>query len=495
MKVEQRSFLILLYLLVFSVTVNVAWYSYTHFIRDDAFITFRYAQNIASGKGFIYNAGESVYGTSSPGLALLLAAWLKLFPDYPVSGALGLNILASTLSLILVWRLLEGLTGGKQALNLFILIWSDKLLLHSMEGMETPLVVTCMLASLYFLSKEKPVLAGVTSGLMLWFRLDSALWIVVLACVGWMQHRRNIVTFIMITGVTYLPWLIFAWLHFGNIIPQTAIAKKVAYGLNAPPWTQRIGFLSWFSPFTILVNQNIARLVASLTIVIAFTGAWAYRKNTWLRAFGIFFVSQSAALLALNMTVEQRYFATNLYILLILLGIGIAVVWKDASERFNFLEWKWNSLLLIVYCITALMFALPRVQHIREQQQYVYDLSLQQMGLWLRQNSSPDSIVYLEPLGYVGYYSRRTMLDDVGLVTPSVTPLKQAGLDSFLLALSLNPDYIIFHCDDAKRAPQVYPYQMVIRFDPLGFEAGKEWEDQSIQRNACYELHIKIPVH
>jgi hypothetical protein len=495
MKVERGSFVILLCLLVFSVSVNVAWYSYTGFIRDDAFITFRYAQNIADEKGFVYNMGERVYGTSSPGLALLLAGWLKLFPNHPVNGALGLNILAGALSLLLMWKLLESLSIEHRGLSLFILIWSDKLLLHSMEGMETPLVISCMLASLYFISREQLAFAGVTAGLMLWFRLDSGLWIVVLAIIGWMRQRRRILTFILTTGITYLPWLIFAWFYFGNIIPQTAIAKQVAYGLNAPPWTHRMWLLlSWFSPFTVLTNHYFARIVAFLTIMIAWIGLWAYRQRIWLCAFGIFFVLQGIALVALNMTVEQRYFVTDLYVLLVLFGLGLGIVWDAISKRFN-MEWKWGGVLAVLYGMIALTFAFPRVQHIREQQLYIYHLSLKQLGIWLRENSSPNSTVYLEPLGYVGYYSERIMLDDVGFVTPVIVPLKRAGLDSFFLAHYLNPDYIALHCDDAKRAPQGYPYQMVIRFDPLGFEAEQEWEDKAVQRNACYEIHAKKPVH
>jgi len=33
---------------------------------DDAYITFRYAQNLAAGLGFVYNAGERVLGTTTP---------------------------------------------------------------------------------------------------------------------------------------------------------------------------------------------------------------------------------------------------------------------------------------------------------------------------------------------------------------------------------------------------------------------------------------------
>ncbi|MCB0187901.1 MAG: hypothetical protein KDE31_26715, partial [Caldilineaceae bacterium] len=40
---------------------------------DDAFITYRYAENLATGQGFVYNAGERLLGTSTPLYTLLLA--------------------------------------------------------------------------------------------------------------------------------------------------------------------------------------------------------------------------------------------------------------------------------------------------------------------------------------------------------------------------------------------------------------------------------------
>ncbi|NUP90266.1 MAG: hypothetical protein HUU25_10650, partial [Candidatus Sumerlaeia bacterium] len=43
-------------------------------LRDDAYITFRYAENLLAGLGFVYNAGERVLGTTTPLYTLLLAA-------------------------------------------------------------------------------------------------------------------------------------------------------------------------------------------------------------------------------------------------------------------------------------------------------------------------------------------------------------------------------------------------------------------------------------
>ena len=41
---------------------------------DDTYIKYRYAANIATGHGFVYNIGERVLGTTLPLFTLLLAA-------------------------------------------------------------------------------------------------------------------------------------------------------------------------------------------------------------------------------------------------------------------------------------------------------------------------------------------------------------------------------------------------------------------------------------
>ena len=43
---------------------------------DDFYITYRYAGNLAAGRGFVFNPGERVFGLTDPGLGLALAAAL-----------------------------------------------------------------------------------------------------------------------------------------------------------------------------------------------------------------------------------------------------------------------------------------------------------------------------------------------------------------------------------------------------------------------------------
>jgi hypothetical protein len=45
---------------------------------DDAYITFRYARNLAGGLGLVYTPGESVLGTTAPLWALFLGALHRL---------------------------------------------------------------------------------------------------------------------------------------------------------------------------------------------------------------------------------------------------------------------------------------------------------------------------------------------------------------------------------------------------------------------------------
>ena len=488
MKVAQsRSWLAPL--IFFSITIDILWHRYVGFIRDDAFITFRFAHNLSIDRGLVFNPGEHIYGSSSPGFAILMAAWLTLFPDQPLAGALLLNIMASTLSLIIVWKLLEALSLSalQRALVLFILVWSDKLLLHSLEGMETPLVVACMLASAYFLTRNRPAMAGLTAGLMLWLRIDSAIWIVALSLAFFAFNSslkaltvKPIPTFLAVTGLVYLPWLIFAWQIYGTIIPHTAIAKQVAYAINAPPWTHRLAMFAWMTPVSLMSDPVLDNIGASITYLVALYGAWVYRKSVFVWVLLIFFVLQTIALVALNMTVEQRYFTTSLYALLILFGLGLCAIQ---------IPMKPGILLLGIYAFVTFVFAFPRMQHLARRAHYVQD-TLTNMGAWLYENSPVDSVTYLEPLGFVGYYADRVMIDDVGLISPRVTELKRHQVDSFTIPVLLEADYVILHCDDAKRAPEEFPYtQVVAQFDPLNFESGEPWSDPVVQRTACYQIN------
>src|SRR5262245_13423472 len=62
-------------------------------VYDDAYITFRYARNLAAGVGFVYHAGEWILGTTSPLFGLLCSVFFFLHLPMPAS-VVTLNIFA-----------------------------------------------------------------------------------------------------------------------------------------------------------------------------------------------------------------------------------------------------------------------------------------------------------------------------------------------------------------------------------------------------------------
>ena len=63
----------------------------------------------------------------------------------------------------------------------------------------------------------------------------------------------------------------------------------------------------------------------------------------------------------------------------------------------------------------------------RQQQSLIEDHHRREIGRWLRNKAAPTDRVYLEPLGYVGYYSGLKMLDNPGLASPEVVAIRQRG--------------------------------------------------------------------
>jgi hypothetical protein len=481
---------IVITLVVISVCVNLGWNYYSGFIRDDAYITFRYAENVAAGNGFVFNQGSHIYGTSTPGLTLLLAVWVAMGGE-SLTGAILIDAVAVALALLFLWWIFDyyKIANRNRVIVFILLIWSDKMIANTMEGMEIAIVLLCMAASFYFLIVRKnPALSGVVCAFMLWVRIDSAPWIVTMVmALFWSKLSiKEVLVFSGISALAYFPWLVFSYFYFGSIIPHTITAKRVAYGVNISPWWDRFQVLfKWLSPFTPYKHEALAVILAFVTLSFAAYAVYKNRNILFFQILAMYFIIEGAALISLNMTIERRYFMPLLFVTLILCGIGINRLLTEIASKYYLLL---NFTLIGVYTTSAFYFSAPYLYHLREHQKYAYGSHIK-MGQWIAENTPPDSTVFLEPLGYTGYYGDRYMLDSVGLVTPVVIGLKQAGMDQYDMANALRPDYVVLHCDDAVHAPEGYLYTALsVRFDPLGFLDGSPYPDPGVQRNACYEI-------
>lgn len=136
---------------------------------DDAYITFRYAANLARGFGLVFNPGERVLGTTSPLFTFILAAGGRLLGTrYIEEIAVAVGILACLGTLVLCERTftIAGVHPAVKWTFLTVVAFLPSFISNSTSGMETPVVLFLMVLSLY-LAMETRLLALSIVGFLL----------------------------------------------------------------------------------------------------------------------------------------------------------------------------------------------------------------------------------------------------------------------------------------------------------------------------------------
>jgi hypothetical protein len=226
---------------------------------DDAYITFRYARNLVTGLGFVYNPGERVLGTTTPLYTLLLAglALATRSRDFPTL-ALAVNALAGTGSVAFLYALGRRLTGSRIPAVAAALLWAlaPYSVTFAIGGMETDLTLALLLAVAYAHVTGRSHAMAALSALALLARPDTAillgpLWLdLVLARLFDRSRDRPKVPWpegLIALGLL-LPWLLFGTLYFGSPLTASVGAKSVTYRL--PPTAGLVRLIQHYStPF------------------------------------------------------------------------------------------------------------------------------------------------------------------------------------------------------------------------------------------------------
>lgn len=493
--------------IVVGLGARLAWLAATHYTFEDAFITFQFARRIATGHGFVYNIGEPIYGTTTPLFALLLAGWLRVFPDNVVAGARLIDLLGCAGGFALTWAVLSkaGVSVRGRVCALALLAVSDKLWRFDTGGMETPLLLLFMMAALYAHLRGWPVRAGLAAGLLLFTRVDLAAWVAALVLWQLWRMKRVPGRFIASTVLTYAPWLVFATLQLGSAIPYTITAKWVHYrmGIASSLGRSAAELSAWISPFGaygIATGWQVG--LAAGTLLLA---AWGVRETLarpGLEVLWIFVLLEAAHIVLTGATFEERYFVPLLSTTLVLAGLGLAATVGWLS-RHGPARAVW-SLAAAAGCAVAVFSAGLSAPHYRDVQLFRHERSLTAVGTWLHTHTPRGASVLLEPLGYAGYVADRRMIDEVGLVSPLVVQLGRRtftadSVDSVafsrVLLSKIRPDYFATHCDDALRvfsrsSPEhdlltLYSRQAVI--NPMNFDPGGS-SASDLARHSCYEI-------
>jgi len=453
---------------------------------DDAYITFRYARNLAGGLGFVYNPGQRVLGTTTPLYTLLLTlAWLAGLHDLPAT-ALVLNALADAATAALLcglgWRLGAsfgpGLRAGRSASPLHRfepaavlavgvgLAWaiSPMEVTFAIGGMETPLVILLLVAAF----------AAYVAGRSRWSALFMALAVLTrpdaLLAAGLLfadmalrpllardggpfsaRLRRLPWAEVAIWGATLAPWLLFATLYFGSPLPQSVQAKVNAYHLDR--FAALIRLLQHLStPFFEheLFGRFWPAVGLPLYLTLYLAGGWRLIRQAGRALPMILYPPVYVAVFsAVNPLLFRWYLAPPLpfYFLGILTGV-VALLTGLAHSLRRERAGLWAAGLAIVLLLLSSLNAYTlHPDHgpdrpAPEMAWFKLELLYRQAADWLKPRLQPGEVVAAGDIGALGWFTAAPILDTLGLVSPEALPYYPLDPSLLVISYALSPDLI-----------------------------------------------------
>jgi hypothetical protein len=429
---------------------------------DDAYITFRYARNIAEGAGFVYNPGQPVLGTTTPLYALLLALGYRIgLTDLPQVAWLLASVLDAftAILLVLIGTRLAGRTAGLIAGTLFAL--SPMSIAYAAGGMESSLFIAVLVGGLYATLRGWWSLAALLAASAALIRPEGILPVGLVLGARLLQQRRVPWQELAIVAAVGLPWALFARWYFGSPLPQTMSAKSIVY--QTEPLTNAVGLLM----HAILPAQSIfllttddlltARLIAAVSAVpillaLAISGVRRWQWAEPSAAFWLLFPSLYVAAYALAGLRGVRMFHWYLIPLVPFYVLVLAVGTQHLAERFRTHRRTASvlfGLLLMAWWLPGILgsgrlgypvgFSLAREQLYRQ-------VAQDYAGVW-----GAGIVIAAPEIGTLGYHVRGAILDTVGLVSPIAAqyyplPAELLASDNAIaprLIHEVRPDYVV----------------------------------------------------
>lgn len=480
-------------LVLFGVAVKL----YTGHVWEDFLITYRFSENLVDGRGLVYQPGERVFGFTSPLNAVLPALFKAVLGGTGYQGPLWAFALVSLAALgggVLAFvSLLKGEPMGRaraQAVVFSLLCALQiKLVANATNGQEAGLWAGFLLMALWAILRRDGGwrALGLAAAGLLWTRPDSIVQIFVLGlgALAFADGPRAALTgriwrAALLCALIYLPWFAWAAWYYGSPVPHTITAKMHMFD-ELPGAGRRVLSFIGFLPQTI--GQGFEPIYST-------AGGWP----AWVRWLGLaagtfcsvywlvpgrdrigrvasFVYLGSAAYLAwvgaLSMIFPWYYVpccAMGAVVLARVIGRSLG----PDRARWPRRTAAWAALCALVLGLGyETLYSMPQL---RLRQQLVEDGTRRGVGLWLRDHVRPGDSVFLEPIGYIGYYSRAHILDFPGLVAPEVVRARTETRQGFFGCIGLlRPDWLVLRPNELvelKKLPEIQArYAYAATFD------------------------------
>jgi hypothetical protein len=424
---------------------------------DDAFISFRYAENWARGQGFVYNAGERVEGYTNFLYTALIGLLIKLRAD-PVLAAKILCIAGGVSALILTERLGHLPFPSKASWRLVapVLLASNAVfVIHTVDGLETSLstALVLLVALLSWREFQKPgsvAVSGIVLAAACLTRPDNMLLLPVLLAIApkaqseGVHHkaarRRWLISFLLLFSAVFVPYYCWRFWFYGHPLPNTFYAK---------------GGGTWH-----LIHRGLRSLklfAAQVTLPVGILAAAALlklRQRRWLLLWcGIVLVKVGFQLWSGGAWIGRlRFLLPAMPFIYLLAVIGLHDV-----HRALCLAWREKGrLIAIAHAAVALVLIGTLAANLHnsgplyaEGEKYAAGIASLHipLGKRLRERAGRAAILACQDAGALPFYSRLRTIDLFGLNDAHIAHLPAPYLEQVDLdyVLSRRPDYMVLN--------------------------------------------------
>lgn len=398
--------------------------------HDDAFITFRYGQNLASGHGLVFNPGERIMGSTSPGEALISAlvysfAGLEHTPT--VMAAIGCA--AWTAQAIALWLLLRPSLGPIYAGSISACVIAGASSAWAWVALETNLAVALTLFALLLAERSRWTLVAALCGCAALVRPDSLLLTALLGLRAMLEGRgspvraqvRALARPAAVLIAIVLPWILFALAWFGDPLPRSLRAKLQRSALG----DYASHMLDSASSSLLGTAQGVSGL-ACIALAV-FGAAVLIRKRralSWLVAYGALHFAAYAVLRSVAGHDWHLYPGVLIAAVLSVTAV-LTVVERIASKLAGpsparQASWARTALLIAGIGLTtayAQRTASAALMHDRARWNGARDSVYRSLGEHMRAHSRPGELFASVEVGTLAYYTQLPAFDIGMLVT------------------------------------------------------------------------------
>jgi hypothetical protein len=464
---------------------------YFDYVAEDAFISFRYAENLAQGHGLVWNLGERVEGYTNFLWVILLAAVARAGLDVVVAARLG-GLALAIATIFLVERLsrrgrrrhfADSLPGLLLGLNGAFALWAG-------AGMETSLFTLLVTAgALAYLredeSGDRAGFAPVVLGLAALTRPEGYLFFAVAllhrvftARARWTSHLIWALPFAALV-VPHVLWRVY---FYGDWLPNTFYAKTGANWRDlgrgfqyVQEYVWRYGAFIYALPLMLLLKPRVERRETYLLVTLSCYLAYVIAVGG-------------------DALVHHRFIVPVLPVFLVLAVWGgrhlLDVVDSHYSARAAKRPLRPRIVAAAFVALCLVSTVLPSVWG--EPNKVLVD-ELVDLGRYLRDNVEGEVVIAVNAAGAVPYYTQWPAIDMLGLCDKHIARrrIPHMGSGPFghekrdgAYVLSRRPEWIVFGSVPVYRTP----YEEMSR-EQVGGTAEWPSDEELWEMEAFHELY------